>query len=96
MLVGSHTVLVLIEECIGGVIQYSFRKINEEGIDIDEECLQLLRENAFVWTMDWAQRISVDIYKCNSHAPFMALSSFSRFVYQKLSFFEIAFQKILV
>ncbi|EJW88364.1 hypothetical protein WUBG_00726 [Wuchereria bancrofti] len=50
----------------------------EEDIDINEECLQLLRENMFVWAIDWAQRISTDIYKCNTRAPFIALSSFSR------------------
>uniref|UniRef100_A0A1I7VTC7 FANCI_HD2 domain-containing protein n=1 Tax=Loa loa TaxID=7209 RepID=A0A1I7VTC7_LOALO len=56
----------------------SLRKVNEEGVDIDEECLQLLRENAFVWAMDWAQRISIDINKCNIRTTFIALSSFSR------------------
>ncbi|VDK82801.1 unnamed protein product [Litomosoides sigmodontis] len=65
-------------QSITSIVSRFIQKVNEEGIDIDEECLQLLRENAFVWAMDWAQRISVDIYKCNSHAPFIALSSFSR------------------
>lgn len=64
----------------------SFRKVVDGDIDIDEECLQLLRENTFVWAMDWAQRISIDIYKCNTRAPFITLSSFSRFVYQQFLF----------
>uniref|UniRef100_A0A0R3RYF4 FANCI_HD2 domain-containing protein n=1 Tax=Elaeophora elaphi TaxID=1147741 RepID=A0A0R3RYF4_9BILA len=65
-------------QSITSIVSRFIQKINEEGIDIDEECLQLLRENAFVWAMDWAQRISVDIYKCNTRAPFIALSSFSK------------------
>ncbi|MCP9259408.1 hypothetical protein DINM_002355 [Dirofilaria immitis] len=52
-------------------------KVSDEDIDVNEECLQLLRENAFVWAMDWAQRISIDIYKRNIRASFTILSSFS-------------------
>ncbi|CAG9537085.1 unnamed protein product [Cercopithifilaria johnstoni] len=65
-------------QSITSILSRFIQSVNEEGIDIDEECLQLLRENAFVWAMDWAQRISIDIYKCKTHAPFVVLSSFSR------------------
>ncbi|VBB28456.1 unnamed protein product [Acanthocheilonema viteae] len=65
-------------QSITSIVSRFIQKVDEESIDIDEECLQLLRENAFVWAMDWAQRISIDIYKCNTRAPFTALSSFSR------------------
>uniref|UniRef100_A0AAF5PPN5 FANCI helical domain-containing protein n=1 Tax=Wuchereria bancrofti TaxID=6293 RepID=A0AAF5PPN5_WUCBA len=65
-------------QSITSIISRFILKINEEDIDINEECLQLLRENMFVWAIDWAQRISTDIYKCNTRAPFIALSSFSR------------------
>ncbi|KAK6101741.1 FANCI helical domain 2 family protein [Brugia pahangi] len=65
-------------QSITSIISRFIQKINEEDIDINEECLQLLRENMFVWALDWAQRISIDIYKSNTRAPFIALSSFSR------------------
>nr|CRZ25577.1 Bm6138 [Brugia malayi] len=65
-------------QSITSIISRFIQKINEEDIDINEECLQLLRENMFVWALDWAQRISIDIYKSNIRVPFIALSSFSR------------------
>ncbi|VDN02690.1 unnamed protein product [Thelazia callipaeda] len=65
-------------QTICNIVSQLLIEINEDNIDVNQECLQMLRENAFTWTMDWAQRISDDIYKCNTRAPFAALSSFSR------------------
>ncbi|VDK61098.1 unnamed protein product [Onchocerca ochengi] len=65
-------------QSITSMVSRFIQKVVDGDIDIDEECLQLLRENTFVWAMDWAQRISIDIYKCNTRAPFITLSSFSR------------------
>ncbi|VDN40613.1 unnamed protein product [Gongylonema pulchrum] len=61
----------------------------EDDIDVDVECVQLLRENAFVWTMNWAQRVASDIYKCASHAPFAALTSFSRLALSRFIVFML-------
>uniref|UniRef100_A0A915PW66 FANCI helical domain-containing protein n=1 Tax=Setaria digitata TaxID=48799 RepID=A0A915PW66_9BILA len=80
----SHTVPYLqsissmLDEKTDLLHSYRSREVHEESFDIDQECLQLLRENAFIWTMDWAQRISAEIQKCNIRAPFGALSFFSR------------------
>ncbi|OZC09576.1 hypothetical protein X798_03269 [Onchocerca flexuosa] len=64
-------------QSITSIVSRFIQKVDDGDIDINEECLQLLRENAFVWTMDWAQRISIDIYKCKTRASFITLSSFS-------------------
>ncbi|KAM3723610.1 Fanconi anemia group I protein [Dirofilaria immitis] len=64
-------------QSVTNIVSRFIQKVSDEDIDVNEECLQLLRENAFVWAMDWAQRISIDIYKRNIRASFTILSSFS-------------------